>query len=269
MAFSRKNKINRVIRQVYGRKYNLALDHMAVEPGYAMTTSSVHDLLARWKPRPTRKQKITIALLLLSALLAIKMIMAVYYYNVLIDTQQNMMAAYANIDALMQRRNDIARNLSKAVYDYSKYEQQVFTSVVSLRTYLNQDNGTREKNLAQLQEMIGQGNPQDVAPAAGVPAATGQAAGGDLLASLSKLMAVAEQYPDLKLSTNFESLMAALVQVETDLAAERIKFNAETNVYTTNVARFPCNLFAWYFGFEKFDYFAANDEARTFKLIGY
>ena len=82
-------------------------------------------------------------------------------------------------------------------------------------------------------------------------------------------MAIAEQYPDLKLSTNFESLMAALVEVEKDLATERIKFNNEINIYTTNVVRFPCNIFAHIFGFELKPYFESTNEAKTFKRIEY
>jgi LemA protein len=89
------------------------------------------------------------------------------------------------------------------------------------------------------------------------------------MASLSKLMALAEQYPDLKLSSNFQSLMAALIEVEKDLATERIKLNDMVNTYTTNVAKFPCNMFAVLYGFPRSPYFEATEEAKAFKLITY
>jgi LemA protein len=96
-----------------------------------------------------------------------------------------------------------------------------------------------------------------------------EAADNSLLSSLSKLMALAEQYPNLKLSTNFESLMSALIEVEKDLAAERIKFNNVINTYTTNVAKFPCNIFAFIYGFPRAPYFEATQEAKDFRLIDY
>ncbi|HIJ79403.1 MAG: LemA family protein [Desulfobulbaceae bacterium] len=269
MNFSNKSMINRVVREVYGRKYDLVADRrLPVDQHYAMA-SSLPDMLLRWKPQFSRRQKIAISVGLVSLLLAMKMIMAVYYYNLLIDTQQNMLAAHADIDALVQRRNDIAKNLSKAVLDYSQYEQQVFTSIVSLRTMLRPQEASIGKNTTELPKAAVKGDRQAAALAVLGGGGTVAASQSSLLNSLSKLMAVAEQYPDLKLSVNFGSLMAALVEVERDLAAKRIIFNEQTNIYTTNVAKFPCNIFAWLFGFKQFGYFKANDEAKDFKVIEY
>lgn len=269
MAFGKKKKMTRLIREMYGKRYNLGAQQVVMPSGYLFPESSFSTSLAQWNPfrRMTRSQKMMLWFALAGILMAIKLSMAVYYYNLLVDTQQNMFASYANVNALMQRRNDIAQNLSKAVYDYSKHEQHVFTSIVSLRSFLNEDTLSQDEQLRQLQEIVkSEGQPSEGKGAALSPEIT---KGADLLSSLSKLIAVAEQYPDLKLSANFDSLMAALVQVETDLASERIKFNEQTNIYTTNVARFPCNVFAWIFRFEDFNYFEANDQAKTFKLIGY
>jgi len=83
------------------------------------------------------------------------------------------------------------------------------------------------------------------------------------------MLAVAEQYPDLKLSDNFNTLMAALVEVEKDLADERIKFNDAVNIYTTNLIRFPLNAYAWIFGFKSRPYFEATADASRFNPIVY
>jgi LemA protein len=115
------------------------------------------------------------------------------------------------------------------------------------------------ETLKKLEQTIGTGAQ---APAALVT-------GADSLAALDRLLAVAEQYPDLKLSSNFQSLMTALIDVEKDLAVERIRYNDAANFYTTILYKFPTNFYAWVFGFEDLPYFEATHEAKRFKPIDY
>ena len=82
-------------------------------------------------------------------------------------------------------------------------------------------------------------------------------------------LAVAEQYPDLKLSAKFQSLITALVEVEKNLANERLKFNEAAMVYWSNVCRFPSNFFAAMFSYKPTPYFTATQEAQTLKPIAY
>jgi len=89
------------------------------------------------------------------------------------------------------------------------------------------------------------------------------------LSPLTRLLALAEQYPDLKLSNTFINLMTALIEVEKDLAMERIKYNDAVNVYTTNTAIFPINIFAVIFRFKDKPYFEATQEAQKLKPISY
>ena len=63
--------------------------------------------------------------------------------------------------------------------------------------------------------------------------------------------------------------MTALIDVEKDLASERIKFNDAVNTYTTNTAKFPINVYAWIFGFQVRPYFEATEDAKSFKPIDY
>jgi len=83
------------------------------------------------------------------------------------------------------------------------------------------------------------------------------------------LLAVAEQYPDLKLSNTFINLMTALIEIEKDLAQERINYNDAVNIYTTNMAKFPINIYAVLFRFKDKPYFEATDEAQKLKPISY
>jgi LemA protein len=175
------------------------------------------------------------------------------------------MAYQGNVEAMLQRRNDIANNLSKAVLDYSTHERGVFTAVVSLRSFISEDQLAKDEYLKKLNTTLNQRNPSLPFEKGAFEAAKDES----LMSSLSKLMALAEQYPDLKLSTNFQSLMAALIEVEKDLATERIKLNDMVNTYTTNVAMFPCNIFAFLYRFPRSSYFDATEEAKAFKLINY
>jgi len=254
----RKSRVPDIIRRAYGQRYGLDQKEATFWPAGV-------PFELRYGPRWQnflqflQQKAFLFSLCLFVAILSLS---AVYYYNLLVDTQQNMQEIYANVHALIQRRNDIANNLSKAVLDYSQHEQQVFTAITSLRAT------TAEKSAPGSQFLAA---PPRLPEPADIPSPNGASPPVDLgaTASLTRLMAIAEQYPDLKLSTNFERLMTALIEVEKDLSLERMKHNKVTNIYTTNVAKFPCLIFARIFGFEIVPYFAASEEAVQFKTITY
>jgi LemA protein len=189
-------------------------------------------------------------------LVALAVFATVYYYNKLVSSQQDMESAGGKVQALLQRRNDISINLSKATLDYSIHEQNVFTAIVTLRSVLKESGPQNEG----LQELIKKFQNSGSGP--------GSAAGKSLLPQAG-LIAIAEQYPDLKLSANFQNLMNALIEVERDLASERIKLNDKINIYTTIAYSFPGNIIAMIFGFELQPYFEATTEAKTLKPIEY
>ncbi|VEN74100.1 Magnetosomen protein MamQ [Candidatus Desulfarcum epimagneticum] len=263
MGITGQSTISSIINRAYGKKYRLNPNEFIAPSGlspYGIGLRSIGAL------NPFRRLKTLHKgyLILVSALVLmfLKAAISVYYFNMLVNTQQNMLAAHGNVQALVQRRNDIATNLSKAVLDYSKHERGVFTAVVSLRKFFTESGAGAADTLKQLQNYY-------KTAAGGAAPQTGITGNPDILSALSKLVAVAEQYPDLKLSANFETLMAALVQVEQDLAKQRIKFNQEANIYTTLITKVPGNLFAWVFGFKIVDYFEADDQAKAFRVIGY
>ncbi len=246
--------ISNVIRRTYGRKYYLV-------PQPALPMHRTRYFLSRVKQVTSgvilKRYQVFIVLLVASASLA-----TVYYYNKLVSSQQDMEAAGGKVQALLQRRNDISINLSKATLDYSVHEQNVFTAIVTLRSILK-ESGPQNEGLQELIKKF-----QNSAPGSG-PAAETQSAAGKSLLPQAGLIAIAEQYPDLKLSANFQSLMNALIEVERDLAGERIKLNDKINIYTTIAYSFPGNIIAMIFGFELQPYFEATPEAKTLKPIEY
>lgn len=251
-------KVSDIIFKAYAKRYNLQGRSMVASRRGGPPVDASHYQVSRLRPVLAflRQNRVKVTLL---ASITLVVALGVYYFNLLTDTEQNMYASYGNVEALLQRRNDIAKSLSKAVLDYSRHEEQVFASVVSLRSFMSVDEATRNEQLQKLSEMLAKQD-KSVSPS-GSPA--------NPLSSLANLFAVAEQYPDLKLATNFQSLMAALVEVEKDLAGHRITLNNDINIYTTNVAKFPCKIYARLFGFGTKPYFEASSEAKNFTQIDY
>jgi len=262
--------ITRIIKSTYSKRYKL--------DSYALSPKSMNYLAVREYVSniPLMFQFVRNTWLQITSILMVLCmgILTIYYYNVLVESEQQVLTAQGKISVLMQRRNDISINLSKAVLDYSKHEQAVLTGIVALRTLLA--GGEKDKEIdTALGTIKGADNPPATpteTPATGKT--PGQTATPQLdPASFSllgkSLLAVAEQYPDLKLSLNFSSLMTALIDVEKDLATERLKFNDAVNTYTTHVAKFPSNVYAALFKFPPQTYFEATEEARQLVPISY
>ncbi|MBF0119403.1 MAG: LemA family protein [Desulfobacterales bacterium] len=229
---SDNNYITRIIQSAYGRRYNL--DY------YNITSKTNYYYLSKIKPILNAvKQRWVYITLTISVILIL--IGAIYYYNSLVITEKNTLAAKAHIEAQLQRRNDLATNLVKIVLDHSHYERDVITNIIKLRT-------TPPKEIPHIDKALP------------LP---------DKLNPLTQLFAIAEQYPDLKLSSNFQSLMSALIEVEKDLSLQRIKYNDVLNIYTITLSQFPSNVYAKIFGFYAPKTFEATDEAKKFKSLDF
>jgi len=250
------SNINQIIKTAYGRRYNL-------ESSFGMIQGIRYHLESLKSAIQSRKSLISTFVVITAIIGA-----SIYYYNLLITTEQDVLARNGKIHALMQRRNDISINLAKAVFDYSNHERNVFTAIVALRTMLTQKD-INEKDVQKILKEFDKSNIVNTEAKALQQYGDEKQINFDAFSSLSKLFAVAEQYPDLKLSTTFQSLMTALIEVEKDLANERIKFNDAVNIYTTNRAKFPVNIYAQIFGFKDRSYYEATDNAKTFKPIFY
>ncbi|MBF0226395.1 MAG: LemA family protein [Desulfobacterales bacterium] len=252
--------VTTIIQRAYSKKYNLEPNEIASRPKYYINKlkPSFEVVRNRW------------VLYTSIILLHVIVIGAIYYFNLLIADEQGVIASRSKVQALMQRRHDLSINLSKAAYDYSLHEQNVFTGVVALRAMLlKQDVKDDPKikellNNVQAQNSVPQQPDNKALPLAPLPNFSATS-----LPDLSRLMAVAEQYPDLKLSATFQSLMVALIDVEKDLSQERIKYIEIVNKYTTDLNKFPNKIFAKIFKFSCSDRFEATEDAKKLKPIVY
>ena len=185
------------------------------------------------------KKTTTIILIAVIALLAV---WAIGGYNSLVGMDEGVSNQWANVETQYQRRADLIPNLVNTVKGYAAHEQETLEGVVEARSKATQIKV----------------DPADLTPE---KLAEYQAAQGQLASALGKLLAITENYPDLKANQNFLELQAQLEGTENRIAVARKDFNAAAQRYNVAVRRFPSNLIAGLFGFEKKPYFETSEGA--------
>ncbi|MBO7456387.1 MAG: LemA family protein [Paludibacteraceae bacterium] len=176
-------------------------------------------------------------------ILAIIALWVANVYNGLVAAEEQVESAWAQVENQYQRRSDLVPNLVATVKGYAEHESETLQGVVDARARATQIT---------------------IDPANATPEqlAAYQAAQGELSQALGRLLAVAESYPDLKANENFRDLQQQLEGTENRIAVARQLFNDEARAYNTQVRRFPANIIAGAFGFEKKPYFEAEDDAK-------
>ncbi len=164
-------------------------------------------------------------------------------YNGLVGKQEAMAKAWGQVENVYQRRADLIPNLVAVVKDYAEYEQGTILAVTEARakaaaTTVNTENFDENEMKAfdAAQEELGK--------------------------SMNRLLVSIENYPDLKASENYLTLQAQLEGCENRILTERERFNEAAKVYNQSLRRFPTNLLAKMFGFEKRAYFEADAGAE-------
>lgn len=187
-----------------------------------------------------RTLKITIVVL---GVLAIIALWAMNSFNALVEGQEDVEAAWAQVENQYQRRADLVPNLVATVKGYAEHEQETLENVIAARAKATQVSVDPTQLSA---EQI----------------AAFQSAQGELSQALGRLIAVAESYPDLKASQNYRDLQVQLEGTENRIAVARQLYNDSAKTYNQRVRRFPSNIIARIFGFEKKAYFEAEQQAH-------
>lgn len=184
-------------------------------------------------------KKSTIITLVVVAVVALY---GVIIYNNLARSSEDVTNAWANVETQYQRRSDLIPNLVNTVRGYAKHEAQTLNSVMLARmsamsTKVDGQNMTTEQFEAY-------SNAQN-----------------KVTSALGRLIAVAENYPDLKANQNFLELQSQLEGTENRIAVERQRYNEIVKSYNKKVVTFPNNIFAGLYGFSKRDFFASQQGA--------
>ncbi len=164
-------------------------------------------------------------------------------YNSMVVAQEGVTAQWSQVENVYQRRSDLIPNLVSTVKGYADFEKETLTQVVEARAKATAVNINPEKLDAQSLQNF-------------------QNAQSGLSSALSKLMVVVEKYPELKANQGFLDLQAQLEGTENRITVERQKFNESAQGYNTLIRKFPKNIFAGMFGFEKKAYFEAEKGAE-------
>ena len=186
--------------------------------------------------------KLLKTILIIVGILVVLGAMLVTPYNKMVQKDEGCSKAWANVENAYQRRMDLIPNLVKTVEGAANYEKGTLTEVIEARakaTSVQVDpSNLTEESLAKF-----------------------QAAQDQLSSALSRLMVVVERYPELKANQNFLELQAQLEGTENRIAVERGKFNETVNDYNSYIRRFPNNIIAGMFNFDKKGYFKATEGA--------
>ena len=162
--------------------------------------------------------------------------------NEMVRKNEAIKQAWAQVDVVLQRRADLIPNLVETVKGYAKQEQTVFGDIANARAGL-----------------LNARTPADKI-----------AANGQLDGALGRLLAIVENYPNLKSNQNFLALQDELAGTENRIAVERRRYNEAIQDYNTYIGLFPNNIFARWAGFQRNnDYFAASEPARQAPKVNF
>jgi LemA protein len=177
----------------------------------------------------------SISTVIVLAVIVVAVIWAIGVYNGLVAMRQRVSQAFADIDVQLRQRHDLIPNLVETVKGYAGHERGTLDEVVKARNAAVAAQGPAQQAAAENQ----------------------------LTGALRQLFALAESYPDLKASANFQQLQAELADLENKIAASRRFFNNAVQEYNTGIQRFPAALFASSFGFAPKSFFDLGEERAT------
>ena len=190
------------------------------------------------------------SIIIIIAVVAVIVIWAVSMYNGLVTMDESVNSQWANVETQYQRRADLIPNLVNTVKGYASHEKETLEGVVEARSKATQM----------------QVNANDLTPE---KLAEYQKAQGAVTSALGKLLAITENYPDLKANQNFLELQAQLEGTENRINVARTNFNNAAQAYNTAIRRFPKSLFASMFGFDKHAYFEAAEGTETAPTVSF
>ncbi len=182
-----------------------------------------------------------VVLVVLLVLIAIAVFWGVAIYNRLVRMKNLKDEGWSGIDVQLKRRFDLVPNLVESVKGYAAHESGVFERVTEARAAIGRSGSVSER--AESENMLS--------------------------GALKSLFAVAENYPDLKANANFLQLQEQLGSLENDIQMSRRYYNGAARDYNIAIATFPAVLVAQKFGYEKADFFEAEEEARETPKVAF
>lgn len=173
-----------------------------------------------------------------------------FSYNGMVSKEESVTTEWSNVQTQYQRRSDLIPNLVNTVKGYAQHESQTLENLVAARSKATQLTVDADDLTPEKMKQI-------------------QAAQGELTSALGKLLAITENYPDLKANQNFSELQAQLEGTENRIAESRRKYNEAVKAFNISIRRFPNNIVAGLFGFEKKTTFEADETAQQAPTVNF
>jgi len=171
----------------------------------------------------------------IAAIFFIPILYVILTYNTLVALRNHIRDAWGNIDTELKRRYDLIPNLVATVKGYAAHEKEIFERITELRTRCMSEKGNVQKQAAEENQLVD---------------------------ALQKMMAVVENYPQLKSDQNFLKLQQELTNTEDRIQAARRFYNGNVRDYRNKCQMFPSSIIAGAFGFEPQDYFSVHPSIR-------
>jgi LemA protein len=162
-------------------------------------------------------------------------------YNRFVGQEEAIKAQWAQVENQLQRRNDLIPNLVETVKGYASHEEGVFKDIADSRA-----------------KLVAAKSPDEAIAAA-----------NQQTSALGRLLAIVENYPNLKANEQFNRLMDELSGTENRIAVERMRYNERVQEYDTARRQFPANLTAKMFGFKEYPFFQAPPEAKQVPKVNF
>jgi LemA protein len=176
-----------------------------------------------------------IVLIVVAAVVFLPILYVVLTYNGLVALRNHIRDAWGNIDTELKRRYDLIPNLVATVKGYAAHEKDIFERITQLRAQCMAGRGAIREQAANESQLVG---------------------------ALQRLLAVVENYPQLKADQHFLELQRELVNTEDRIQAARRFFNGNVRDYRNKCETFPSSIIAGMFGFEPQDYFSVRPSVR-------
>lgn len=188
---------------------------------------------------------LVIALVVIAVIVLGALLWGTGVYNSLVGGEESVRSAWSQVESQYQRRADLIPNLVNTVKGYAAQEKDVLLGVTEARAKVGQIIVTKE--VLEDADAF----------------AKFQAAQDQFSSAISRLLAVAENYPNLKSNENFMTLQTQLEGTENRIAVERKRYNEVVQDFNTKIRRFPASIVAGLTGFKEKQYFKAKEGAET------
>ena len=162
-------------------------------------------------------------------------------YNTFVGQEEGIKAQWAQVENQLQRRNDLIPNLVETTKGFAQHEESVYKDIAESRS-----------------KLLAAKSPEETIAAA-----------NQQTSALGRLLAVVENYPQLKANEQFNRLMDELAGTENRIAVERMRYNEKVQAYDTKRRQFPANMTAKMFGFKEYPFFQAPPDAKQVPKVNF